>query len=173
MSGASQRASDQCGVTGEVVILASTRRVAAGASDVGHAEGELGTRLTLTPLVLLLAGKSIDAMLSEDHAELAFFAVWAVRGRRGPACQARLARGPPADRHASRSVAAGRGACHLCCAPRAVGRVFFGLLAARGLAVSEPQCVKIRACTDPAQLDAWIVRAATASTAGEALGEES
>jgi len=84
MSGASQRASDQCGVTGEVVILASTRRVAAGASDVGHAEGELGTRLTLTPLVLLLAGKSIDAMLSEDHPELAFFAVWAVRGRRGP-----------------------------------------------------------------------------------------
>ena len=47
------------------------------------------------------------------------------------------------------------------------------LLAARGLVVSEPQCVKIRACTDPAQLDAWIVRASTASTAGEALGEES
>jgi flagellar biosynthesis/type III secretory pathway protein FliH len=47
------------------------------------------------------------------------------------------------------------------------------LFAARRLAVSEPQRVKIRACTDPGQLDAWIVRAATASTAEDVLGEES
>jgi len=240
MSGASQRASDQCGVTGEVVILASTRRVAAGASDVGHAEGELGTRLTLTPLVLLLAGKSIDAMLSADHPELAFFAVWAVRGRHGPRAKHVLREAlrltdtlPEAlQPGAARAIFAvlreplaayfreilmnpenlpeTRAARRIRVSFEKVGReqglvegkreglaegkreglaegkreglaeglaegkrgTLLHLLAARGLVVSEPQCVKIRACTDPAQLDAWIVRAATASTAGEALGEE-
>jgi hypothetical protein len=33
---------------------------------------------------LPIVGKAIDALLDEAHPELAFFAAWAVRGRRGP-----------------------------------------------------------------------------------------
>ena len=208
-------------VMGEVVVLTTSRRVAAWAARVGQAEGAFGTRLALNPLVLLIAGKSIDAMLSADHPELAFFAVWAVRGRHGPRAKHVLREAlrltdtlPEAlQPGAARAIFAvlreplaayfreilmnpenlpeTRAARRIRVSFEKVGReqglvegkreglaegkrgTLLHLLAARGLVVSEPQCVKIRACTDPAQLDAWIVRAATASTAGEALGEES
>jgi hypothetical protein len=75
---------DATGAMGEVVILTSSRRVAAWAKKVAHVRGDLGSRLGLTPLVLPIAGKAIEALLDEAHPELAFFAAWAVRGRRGP-----------------------------------------------------------------------------------------
>ena len=43
------------------------------------------------------------------------------------------------------------------------------LLEARGLAVSETESATIGACADPAQLDQWIVRAATATATHEVL----
>ncbi len=75
---------DQTGAMGEVVILTSSRRVAAWARDVAHVQGDFGSRFALTPLVLPIVGKAISALLDEAHPELAFFAAWAVRGRRGP-----------------------------------------------------------------------------------------
>ena len=75
---------DATGVMGEIVILTSSRRVAAWAHEVAHVRGDFGSRFELTPLVLPIVGKAIDALLDEAHPELAFFAAWAVRGRRGP-----------------------------------------------------------------------------------------
>ena len=68
---------------GEVVVLTASRRVAAWAKRVGHQKGELGTRLELTPIVILLAGKRVEALLDPAHPELALFAAWAMQYRRG------------------------------------------------------------------------------------------
>ena len=68
---------------GEVVVLTASRRVAAWAKRVGHRRGELGTRLELTPIVILLAGSRIEALLNPAHPELALFAAWAMQHRRG------------------------------------------------------------------------------------------
>lgn len=75
---------DATGVMGEVVILTSSRRVAKWAKRVAHVQGDFGSRLGLVPLVLPIVGPAIDALLDEAHPELAFFAAWAVRARRGP-----------------------------------------------------------------------------------------
>jgi hypothetical protein len=72
------------GEMGEVVVLTSSRRVAKWAKKVAHVRGDFGSRLGLSPVVLPIVGKAIDALLDEAHPELAFFAAWAVRGRRGP-----------------------------------------------------------------------------------------
>lgn len=75
---------DATGTMGEVVILTSSRRVAKWAKRVAHVQGDFGSRLGLTPIVVPIVGKAIDALLDEAHPELAFFAAWAVRARRGP-----------------------------------------------------------------------------------------
>ena len=72
------------GVMGEVVVITSSRRVARWAKKVARVQGDFGSRLGLTPVVLPIVGKAIDALLDEANPELAFFAAWAVRGRRGP-----------------------------------------------------------------------------------------
>jgi hypothetical protein len=79
---------DQEGVMGEVVILTASRSVGAWARRAAHVRGELGTRLELTPLVLLVAGRTIEALLDPAHPELALFAAWAVHDRRGPRARA-------------------------------------------------------------------------------------
>jgi hypothetical protein len=43
------------------------------------------------------------------------------------------------------------------------------VLSARGLAVSEADRERVRACAEPATLDRWIARAATATSVDEAL----
>jgi len=90
---------DRTGEMGEVVVLTSSRRVAAWARAVGHVQGAFGSRLALTPLVLLITGKAIDAMLDEAHPELAFFAAWAVRGRGGPRARAVVERAVELTEH--------------------------------------------------------------------------
>ncbi len=72
---------------GEVVILTSSRRVAKWARTVAHVRGDFGSRLELSPVVMPITGKAIEALLDEAQPELAFFAAWAVRGRRGPEAQ--------------------------------------------------------------------------------------
>jgi hypothetical protein len=69
---------------GEVVVLTASRRVADWARRVGHQRGELGTRFELTPIVIHLAGKRIDALLDPARPELALFAAWAMHDRQGP-----------------------------------------------------------------------------------------
>jgi predicted transposase YdaD len=56
---------------------------------------------------------------------------------------------------------------------RAVGRAeaLVAMLTARGLPLSEDLRARILGCTDIATLDRWIVRAATASSAADALSE--
>lgn len=73
---------------GEVVVLTASRSVAAWAKRVGHQKGDLGTRLELTPIVILLAGKNVEAMLDPEHPELAIFAAWAMQHRRGKQARA-------------------------------------------------------------------------------------
>lgn len=69
---------------GEVVVLTSSRRVAAWARRIGRQRGDFGTRFELRPIVVLLAGAQIEALLDPEHPELALFAAWAMRDRRGP-----------------------------------------------------------------------------------------
>jgi hypothetical protein len=83
---------DATGAMGEVVVLTSSRRVARWAKRVAHVKGDFGSRLGLTPIVLPIVGKAIDALLDDAAPELAFFAVWAVRARRGPRARQVVAR---------------------------------------------------------------------------------
>jgi hypothetical protein len=83
---------DATGTMGELFVLTSSRRVARWARQVGRLRGELGSVLRLRPVILLIAGETIDALLDEAHPELAFFAAWAVRARRGPQARAVLER---------------------------------------------------------------------------------
>ena len=68
---------------GDVVILTASRSVATWAKRIGHQRGELGTRLELTPLVILLDHQRVEALLDPEHPELALFAAWAMQKRRG------------------------------------------------------------------------------------------
>jgi hypothetical protein len=73
---------------GELVIVTASRSVAAWARRVGHQRGELGTRVALTPRVILLDRRRVEALLDPAHPGLALFAAWAVHARRGKeACQ--------------------------------------------------------------------------------------
>ncbi|WP_437768550.1 hypothetical protein WMF27_13005 [Sorangium sp. So ce281] len=72
---------------GEVLVITASRRVASWAKRVAHLQGALGTRFELTPRVLLLAGRRVEALLDPMHPELALFAAWAVHHRRGPAAR--------------------------------------------------------------------------------------
>src|SRR5262249_13271774 len=84
---------DETSAMGEIVVLTSSRRVARWAKKVAHVRGDLfGSRLLLTPIVLPIVGDAIEAMLDERHPELAFFAAWAMRARRGPRARAVVSR---------------------------------------------------------------------------------
>ena len=74
---------DTSGVMGDLVILTWSPRVARWAGRVGHVRGPLGTRSTLTPIVILLSGEVVEELLDPAHPELAFFAAWAMQHRHG------------------------------------------------------------------------------------------
>jgi hypothetical protein len=100
---------DTTGAMGDLVVLTSSRRVARWARRACHVRGPLGTRSTLTPIVILISGEVLDAMLDPDHPELAFFAAWAMQRRHGPAARQMVRRAlsltealPPGLRQAQR-----------------------------------------------------------------------
>jgi hypothetical protein len=62
---------------GDVVVVTSSRSVAAWAKRAAHHRGEQGTSLGLTPVILLLSKGHISALLDPARPELAIFAVWA------------------------------------------------------------------------------------------------
>ena len=69
---------------GDVVVITSSRRVAAWAKAAAHHRGERGTSLGLTPVILLLTRDRVDTLLDPTRPELAIFAVWAVCRGHGP-----------------------------------------------------------------------------------------
>ena len=210
------------GVMGEFVILTSSRRVASWAKKIAHVRGTFGSRLGLTPIVLPIVGKTIDALLDGDHPELAFFAAWAVRARRGPEARDVIGRAvelterfpeEPLRDAAARAILAvlrepmlaylreiamntdqlpetraarrfrmffeERGKAEGIVEGKREGVVetkrdaIFTILEARAIAISEAERATIAACADPALLDAWLVKAATATTATDVLGAPS
>lgn len=54
--------------------------------------------------------------------------------------------------------------------PDGAARALLKLMLARGLRVTEAQRRQVMACTDPAQLEQWIERAATAGSVSAVLG---
>ncbi len=226
---------DATGVMGEVVVLTSSRRVARWAKKVAHVRGDFGSRLGLTPVVLPIVGKAIDALLDEAQPELAFFAAWAVRSRKGPEARRVVGRAvelterlPDALREAAaraifavlreplldylRTIAMNPDQLPETRAARRFRKFFekqwksegviegkregviegkregviegkregvvegkrdalLKILAARGLAPSDAARETIGACTDAGLLDQWIVRATTAGSVAEALGQ--
>jgi hypothetical protein len=80
------------GSMGDLIVLTASPRVASWAKGIAHARGDLGTAVGLEPVVLLIAGKVIDLLLDDAHPELAFFAAWAVRARRGPEAKSVVSR---------------------------------------------------------------------------------
>jgi hypothetical protein len=80
------------GEMGDVLVITASRRVARWAARVATARGALGTGLELRPKVLLLAGRTLQALLDPRHPELSFFAAWAMQDRHGPQAQATVRR---------------------------------------------------------------------------------
>jgi hypothetical protein len=72
---------------GEVVIMTASRSVARWARRIAHVCGPLGTDLALRPLVLLVTGKQVQALLDEVRPELALFAAWAIQHCHGAAAR--------------------------------------------------------------------------------------
>jgi hypothetical protein len=72
------------GKMGEVIVITTSRRVARWAATVASARGGLGTRLAVEPVILLLAGPVVKALLDPAHRELALFAARAMHRRHGP-----------------------------------------------------------------------------------------
>src|SRR5215475_10118759 len=62
---------------GDLVVVTSSRSVAAWAKRAAHHRGERGTSLGLTPVILLLSSDRLEALLDPTRPELAIFAVWA------------------------------------------------------------------------------------------------
>jgi hypothetical protein len=83
---------NETGAMGDVIVLTSSRRVEKWAKQAAVLRSERGTVITLAPLVLLIAGDVVEALLDEEHPELAFFAAWAVRARSSPEAGAIVAR---------------------------------------------------------------------------------
>ena len=70
------------GRMGDLVVITASRSVARWAERVAQHRGGLGTRKGLTPVVLHLSSREIEALLDPAAPELALFAVWArCRGR--------------------------------------------------------------------------------------------
>ncbi|MCC6559308.1 MAG: hypothetical protein IT372_40815 [Polyangiaceae bacterium] len=72
------------GKMGDVLVITSSPRVAAWAKNVASVRGGLGTRLIVEPVVLLLEGPVVEALLDPAEPELAVFAAWAMQRRHGP-----------------------------------------------------------------------------------------
>jgi hypothetical protein len=75
---------DQRRTLGDVFIITARRSVAAWARTAAHVRTKSGTRLELTPVVLHVGPKTINALLSEKTPSLAVIAAWAVSHRHGP-----------------------------------------------------------------------------------------
>jgi hypothetical protein len=213
---------DQTGALGDVVVITARRDVARWAKRVAHHRGQLGTRLSLTPLVLHLGPEEVEGLLDEERPELALFAAWAMQSRHGPKARSVVERALdltsrlPAPlrgaqmraivsvlsermlallREASmnpdkipETPAARKTRLFLEAQGRKRGRIegerkgeakgelkgkrdaLLALLKARGFSVSAQQQAMVRECADIAELDRWIVKAATASSMDEVLG---
>lgn len=74
---------DQTGVLGDLIVITARRAVGRWASRVAQLQTPLGTRLALTPVVLTLGMKEVEALLDQQHPELALFAAWAMHHRHG------------------------------------------------------------------------------------------
>ncbi|HTN87063.1 MAG TPA: hypothetical protein VL242_25365 [Sorangium sp.] len=72
---------------GDVLVITASRHVASWAKRAAHHRGDHGTRLEVTPRVLLLAGRRLEDLLDPARPELALFAAWAMHHRRGPAAR--------------------------------------------------------------------------------------
>ena len=68
--------------------MPACRDVARWALKVAHLRSRLGTRLTLTPVVLHLGEDDAEALLDEGRPELSLFAAWAMHSRHGPKARA-------------------------------------------------------------------------------------
>jgi hypothetical protein len=79
---------DQRRVLGDLFVVTARRDVAAWAKSVSQHRARAGSALVLTPVVVLLAGKVLDALLDPKRPELAFFAAWAMQARKGKAARA-------------------------------------------------------------------------------------
>lgn len=194
---------------GDVIVITASRHVARWAARVASVRSELGTRLQLRPIVLLLAGAAIEALLDPDQPELALLAAWAVRHRHGPKAKETVRRAITLTGKLPAPLLEKRGRAimnllneELAAVVREVmmkseeetgtpwGDLFFdgleaeyqargkaegkqeallAVLAARELSLSSEQRQRIQECTEIDVLDHWIRRAATASSADEAL----
>lgn len=74
---------DQTGVLGDLIVITARRSVGRWASRVAQLRTPLGTKLALTPVVLTLGMKEVEALLDQQHPELALFAAWAMQHRHG------------------------------------------------------------------------------------------
>jgi hypothetical protein len=79
---------DQTRVLGDVIVITARRDVARWALVVAHLETRLGTKLTLTPVVLHLGEREAHVLLEMGRPELALFAAWAMHDRHGPKAKA-------------------------------------------------------------------------------------
>jgi hypothetical protein len=75
---------DQRGRMGDLWIITASRRTATWARTACDAVGPHGTRIRVEPIVLLLGREDVASLLDEGRPSLAFFAAWAMQGRRGP-----------------------------------------------------------------------------------------
>jgi hypothetical protein len=69
---------------GDLVVITASKAVGAWAKRVCRMDGPFGTRLMLTPIVLVLTEQTAERLLDPEHPELAFFAAWAMQARHGP-----------------------------------------------------------------------------------------
>lgn len=74
---------DQTGVLGDLIVITARRSVGRWASRVAQLQTPLGTKLALTPVVLTLGMKEVEALLDQQQPELALFAAWAMQHRHG------------------------------------------------------------------------------------------
>jgi hypothetical protein len=74
---------NQTGVLGDVIVITARRSVGRWASRVAQLQTPLGTKLSLTPVVLTLGMKEAEALLDQEQPELALFAAWAMQHRHG------------------------------------------------------------------------------------------
>ena len=205
---------DQTGVLGDIIVITARRSVARWARKVAHIVTELGTRLSLTPVVFHLGPANVKLLLDEQRPELALFAAWAMHHRHGPkardvveqaikvterlpeplrGAQMRAILGVlsarmlavlkenemdlskipqrPAVRKFLEAFGYAEGEAQGKAAGEAQGsrNALLAVLEARGLGVSAEERAAVEACTDLAQLDRWVRRAATAGSTREVL----
>ena len=75
-------------VMGDLFLITASPAVAQKAREEIALTAAHGTAIHLEPVVVLLTAKEARALLAADRPELAFFAAWAVRRRKGEAAKA-------------------------------------------------------------------------------------